>query len=115
MLFRITKITNFITVNPGENAELVCSVDANPIKPDTVKWVREGFDFDAKAILTNVSNSNFFLTVINVTEADAGEFTCEVNNGIGETISNSTFLLVRRKYSQFTLAQKFLFFLNQKF
>ena len=85
-------------MNPGENAELVCSVDANPLNADTVKWKREGFDFDAKARLTNVSNTNFYLTVINVTEEDAGMFTCEVNNGIGETISNSTFLLVRREY-----------------
>ena len=77
---------------------MVCSVDANPITADTVKWVREGFDFDAKARLSDVSNTNFFLTVINVTEEDAGEFTCEVNNGIGETISNTTFLLVRREY-----------------
>ena len=97
-LFRITHLTNYITVNPGENAELVCSVDANPIKIDTVKWLREGFDFEAKARLTNVSNTNFYLTVINVTEGDAGQFTCQVNNGIGETISNSTFLLVRREY-----------------
>lgn len=96
--FRITHLTNYITVNPGENAELVCSVDANPIKIDTVKWLREGFDFEAKTRLTNVSNINFYLTVINVTEGDAGQFTCQVNNGIGETISNSTFLLVRREY-----------------
>ena len=98
LLFRITHLTNYITVNPGENAELVCSVDANPIKIDTVKWLREGFDFEAKTRLTNVSNINFYLTVINVTEGDAGQFTCQVNNGIGETISNSTFLLVRREY-----------------
>ena len=97
-LFRITHLTNYITVNPGQNAELVCSVDANPIKIDTVKWLREGFDFEAKTRLTNVSNINFYLTVINVTEGDAGQFTCQVNNGIGETISNSTFLLVRREY-----------------
>ena len=98
LLFRITHLTNYITVNPGENAELVCSVDANPIKIDTVKWLREGFDFEAKTRSTNVSNINFYLTVINVTEGDAGQFTCQVNNGIGETISNSTFLLVRREY-----------------
>ena len=77
---------------------MVCVVDSNPIKTDTVKWTREGFDFAGKAKLTNVSNSNFFLTVINVTETDAGKFTCEVNNGIGEAVSNTTYLLVRRKF-----------------
>ncbi len=87
-------------MNPGENAELVCEVDANPITVDTVKWIREGFDMDARALLTNVSSSRFFLTVINVTEADAGQFTCQVNNGIGDLVSNTTFLLVRRKNFQ---------------
>ena len=33
-----------------------------------------------------------------MTEKDAGKFSCQVNNGIGEAISNTTFLLVRRKY-----------------
>ena len=74
-----------------------CVVDANPIKAETVQWIREGFDFEARARLTNVSDTSFFLTVINVTESDAGKFTCQVNNGIGQTVINTTFLLVRRK------------------
>ena len=78
---------------------MVCNVDANPINPDTVKWIRDGFDFAAKAKLANVSNTNFFLTILNVTESDAGKFKCEVNNGIGEAVSNTTFLLVRREFS----------------
>ena len=97
LLFRISAITNYVMVNPGENAHMKCVVDANPIKIDTVKWTRDGFDMEGRAKLTNVSNSSFFLTVINVTEKDAGKFTCEVNNGIGEAVSNTTFLLVRRK------------------
>ena len=85
-------------VNPGENAHMKCVVDANPITEDTVKWTREGFDMEGRAKLTNVSSSSFFLTVVNVTEKDAGKFSCQVNNGIGEAVSNTTFLLVRRKY-----------------
>ena len=83
-------------VNPGENAHMKCVVDANPITG--VKWTREGFDMEGRAKLTNVSSSSFFLTVVNVTEKDAGKFSCQVNNGIGEAVSNTTFLLVRRKY-----------------
>ena len=85
-------------VNPGENAHMKCVVDANPIKEDTVKWTRDEFDMEGRAKLTNVSSSSFFLTVVNVTEKDAGKFSCQVNNGIGEAVSNTTFLLVRRKY-----------------
>ena len=49
------------------------------------------------AKLTNVSNLSFFLTVINMTEKDARKFTFKVNNVITEAVSNTTFLLVRRK------------------
>ena len=74
---------------------MVCVVDGNPIKEDTVKWSREGFD-EARMKTSRDSNS-FYLTVLNVTEEDAGEFTCTVNNGIGEEVKNTTFLLVKRK------------------
>ena len=76
----------------------MCKIDANPINADTVKFTREGFDFESRTKVTTISGRNFYLTVYNVTEADAGKFTCEVNNGVGETVSNSSFLLVRRKY-----------------
>ena len=76
----------------------MCKIDANPINADTVKFTREGFDFESRTKVTTISGRNFYLTVYNVTEADAGKFTCEVNNGVGETVSNSSFLLVRREY-----------------
>jgi hypothetical protein len=94
----ISEITSHIMVNPGDNAEIICVVDANPINADSIKWTRDGFDMEARTRLANVS-TNFYLTVVNVTAEDAGEFTCEVNNGVGESVKNSTFLLVRRKYN----------------
>ena len=100
--YRIVDVTNstgYITVNPGQNAELMCKIDANPINADTVQWKGpEGFDMESRTKKSNVSDTKFFLTVFNVTEEDAGKFICEVNNGIGEAVSNSSFLLVRRKY-----------------
>ena len=88
----------FELVRPGDNAEFFCTVDANPINADTVKWTRDGFDFDARSVLTfsNVTNS-VYLVVKNVTGEDSGEFFCTANNGIGTEVKNSTFLLVRRK------------------
>ena len=91
----ITEITDNITVNPYDNAQMVCVVDANPIKDDTVKWSRAGFD-DAR-MKTSPDGNSFHLTVLNVTEKDAGEFTCTVKNGIGNEVNNKTFLLVKRK------------------
>ena len=97
LLHRIVHITRDTLVNPGQTAELICEVDANPITADTVKWTRDGFDFDGRTKIT-ASGNKFYLNVINVTEADEGKFSCKVNNGIGDEVTNTTFLLVRRKY-----------------
>ena len=72
-----------------------CVIDANPIKDDTAKWSRTGFD---NSRMDKIRDGNaFYLTVLNVTEEDAGEFTCTVNNGIGKEVVNKTYLLVKRK------------------
>ena len=94
---RIVHITRDTLVNPGQTAELMCEVDANPITADTVKWTRDGFDFDGRTKIA-ASGNKFYLNVINVTESDEGKFSCKVNNGIGDEVTNTTFLLVRRKY-----------------
>ena len=28
-------------VSPGDDAEMICTIDANPIKADTVQWTRQ--------------------------------------------------------------------------
>ena len=38
--FSITDITTYVMVSPGEDAEMVCTIDANPMKEDTVQWIR---------------------------------------------------------------------------
>ena len=82
-------------VNPQDHAQMICVIDANPIKDDTAKWSREGFDNARMQV--NRSGNSFYLTVRNVTAKDAGEFTCTVNNGIGKEVKNNTYLLVKRK------------------
>lgn len=112
----ITETTDYVMVRPGANAEFFCVVDANPVGPDHVKWVRDGFDMAAKAVTTfsNVSRSLYlvserhlvllgplsdgaisFQVVKNVSAADSGEFTCVANNNIGQEVKNTSFLLVR--------------------
>ena len=93
--FSISEITRSILVNPQENAQMLCVIDANPIKDDTAKWSRSGFE---SSRMKSVRDGNtFYLTVMNVTEEDAGEFTCTVKNGIGKEVKNKTYLLVKRK------------------
>jgi hypothetical protein len=86
-------------VSPQQNAQMLCVIDANPIKEDTAKWSRtSGYDKvdSTRMEFVRVKNT-FYLTVLNVTEKDAGEFTCTVKNGIGKEVKNKTYLLVKRK------------------
>ncbi len=92
--FSITDITDYVMAAAGDNAEFSCFVDANPIKEDSIKWERSGFDMAARTISTNVSNA-MYLLVKNVSAADSGLFDCVVNNGIGSEVKNSSYLLVR--------------------
>ena len=41
-------ITDSVTASPGDNAEFFCMVDANPMRPDTIKWTRDGFDMESR-------------------------------------------------------------------
>ncbi len=83
-------------VRPGENAEFYCVVDSNPSGPDHVRWTRSGFDMSSRTASTfsNASRAAY-LVVRNVTRGDSGEFACVANNGIGEEVRNTSFLLVR--------------------
>jgi len=86
-------------VSPQQNAQMLCVIDANPIKEDTAKWSRtSGYDKvdSTRMEFVRVKNT-FYLTVLNVTEKDSGEFTCTVKNGIGKEVKNKTYLLVKRK------------------
>ena len=86
-------------VSPNQTAQLVCTVDANPIKEDTIKWVREGYDLGGGGrAKTTLDGNTLYLTIVNATEADAGSFECVVNNGIGGAeVRNASFLVVKRK------------------
>ena len=97
VLFSISEVTGHIMVNPNQTAQLVCTVDANPIKEDTIKWVREGYDMTGR-VKTMLDGNTLYLTIVNATEADAGEFECVVNNGIGGgDVKNTSFLVVKRE------------------
>jgi len=70
--------------------------DANPLEADSVTWKREGFDMAGRTQQTfSPASRAKYLVVRNVTAEDSGEFVCVANNGIGEEVKNSSFLLVR--------------------
>ena len=43
-LFRFVEVTRRLLVSEGEVARLECGVQSFPRGPDTIKWLREGYD-----------------------------------------------------------------------
>ena len=88
--FSISEITSYVHVNPNTVAQIRCVVDANPIDDDTVRWLKFDPENPAKPPLEcdgrpkkfqhSREGNAFCLTILNVTQADSGEFTCIVKN-----------------------------------
>ena len=41
---RFVQITRSKLINEGESVKLLCQVDGFPLKTDTIKWERDGYD-----------------------------------------------------------------------
>ena len=42
--FRVVHVTWSKLINEGESVKLLCQVDGFPLKTDTIKWRRDGYD-----------------------------------------------------------------------
>ncbi|PSN48808.1 hypothetical protein C0J52_25084, partial [Blattella germanica] len=75
----------YVIVSPGEDAQLYCMADGNPLSESHMSWRREGFsdsDMEQRTVRT-YRNGTSFLLVQQPTREDNGNFYCVVNNGIG--------------------------------
>ncbi len=110
LFFRILDVSPYVLVGPGEPALFECKVDASPIRPDTIRWERSGYDMEGKTKTTSGSPASgesdranigvVLLTVLNSTADDSGPFDCVAENGVGgagTSVRNQTYLLVRRE------------------
>ena len=51
-LFRVVRVTRSKLINEGESVKLLCQVDGFPLKADTIKWRRDGYDFGELSQIT---------------------------------------------------------------
>lgn len=114
----ITQKSDLALVDIGKTAYLECTVDANPITKDLIKWQRKPnyvedslesfttlptFDSDSVTMSDNerfkitILDNRSFLSVFNVSESDSGAYECLASNGIGSPDSATTNLIVKRK------------------
>lgn len=93
----------------GEDAQLNCTADGNPLKVDHVTWRREGFPEMSSRTSTVFRNNTSVLTILKATKEDIGAFLCVVNNGLGNETSAPAFLLVKRMFARNTF---FFYFIS---
>ena len=89
----------FVMVSPGEDAQLYCMAEGNPLSESHVSWRREGFsdsDMEQRTVRT-YRNGTSFLMVQQPTREDNGNFICVVNNGIGNESTRAVYLIVKCK------------------
>lgn len=92
----ITHISETITVNPGENATLECTMVGMPVEERHIRWERvsdPGYDIDSRTTttFTNASapTAKLYLHIKNPQREDVGSFRCVVNNRYAKTNPNS--------------------------
>lgn len=90
----VINITNSVVVAEGDNAYFECSVSANPILPDMIRWSIKGGELILKENQQFTENGRSLLTLYNVSKQDSGTLECEAFNGIGEPDVKSVNLVV---------------------
>lgn len=117
----ITKTSDLVLVEMGKTAYLECTVDANPITFDLIKWQRkpnyiensmddslestfssstlpnEAIAMDEERFKITLEENRSFLSVFNITESDSGAYECLASNGIGSPDKATTNLVVKHK------------------
>ncbi|XP_069460983.1 nephrin [Ambystoma mexicanum] len=85
-------------VDLGETAEIICTVDANPITDSMFQWKWLGEDErDLASFEKIVSGATGKLVVQDAKRSDAGRYECFVDNGIAPPVKSDARLIVRFK------------------
>nr|CAD7460983.1 unnamed protein product [Timema tahoe] len=93
----VTEVPEFVMVSPGDDAQLYCVVEGNPMSEKYVVWKREGFSDMDERTQQSFRNNTSYLMVKQPTREDNGLFDCVANNGIGNETVKSVHLIVKYK------------------
>ncbi|XP_076310450.1 nephrin-like isoform X2 [Tachypleus tridentatus] len=91
----VTRVSPPTYVRQGDDAHFQCEATGNPLRENVIRWNRVGFETKRMQVISEKGQS--FLTVLNVSKEDSGEFECVAYNGIGEESIARVLLLVKFK------------------
>lgn len=95
----IREYPSSVLVTPGEDAQLYCVGDGNPLNDGSFSWRHAQFtesDMDERTSRT-YKNGTSYLTVGRPTKDDNGPWDCVLSNGIGNETVRSIYLIVKCK------------------
>ncbi|XP_052747865.1 nephrin isoform X2 [Galleria mellonella] len=84
-------------VNPNEDAVLSCTATGNPLTSEHIKWERKGQMLDSKHVTFDPKNFTSHLQILKATRDDVGDYSCVVDNGIGNKAKQDVMLVVKFK------------------
>ncbi|KFB47304.1 AGAP010742-PA-like protein [Anopheles sinensis] len=90
----IQSISENVTVSPGEEAMLSCTVEGKPLTEEHIRWERIGYDMTIKTSTTFV-NGTSYLHVKNARREDVGNFRCIADNRVANPTSRDVLLIVK--------------------
>nr|XP_040233680.2 nephrin isoform X1 [Anopheles coluzzii]XP_049464367.1 nephrin isoform X1 [Anopheles coluzzii]XP_049464368.1 nephrin isoform X1 [Anopheles coluzzii] len=90
----IQSISENVTVNPGEEAMLSCTVEGKPLTEEHIRWERIGYDMTIKTS-TTFANGTSYLHVKNARREDVGNFRCIADNRVANPTSRDVLLIVK--------------------
>uniref|UniRef100_A0A182Y6U2 Uncharacterized protein n=1 Tax=Anopheles stephensi TaxID=30069 RepID=A0A182Y6U2_ANOST len=90
----IQSISENVTVSPGEEAMLSCTVEGKPLTEEHIRWERIGYDMTIKTS-TTFANGTSYLHVKNARREDVGNFRCIADNRVANPTSRDVLLIVK--------------------
>ncbi|ETN65697.1 nephrin [Anopheles darlingi] len=90
----IQSISENVTVSPGEEAMLSCTVEGKPLTEEHIRWERIGYDMTIKTS-TTFANGTSYLHVKNALREDVGNFRCIADNRVANPTSRDVLLIVK--------------------
>ncbi|XP_063232440.1 nephrin isoform X2 [Bacillus rossius redtenbacheri] len=93
----IKEAPEYVMINPGEDAQLFCVVDGNPLSERHVTWRNDKLSSMEERTAQTFHNRTSYLMIQKPTREDNGVFRCTVNNEIGNETSRDVQLIVKYK------------------
>ncbi|XP_067131657.1 synaptogenesis protein syg-2-like [Centruroides vittatus] len=86
----VTNISKPLQAKEGDNVNVECSFDGNPLPENAISWMKDGVPF----IQYKIQGKRSYIKITNVSRAQSGEYSCVVDNGVGKASIQTTSLSV---------------------